>query len=494
VTVTTTPDAPVHVLFWFDVEDYLTPESDDALLGLLECFERHGVQATWKVVAEKARVLEERGRSDIIRALQRQDIGYHTDNHSQHPVLAEYLRDAGWDDGVEEIIRRERPGYEDTVRILGPSSTFGQAGGSWAPQLYPFMRDAGIGLFMDEASHVGLDGAPFWYCNVPHINRLEGRVTRTAFDRGDEGLTEGIEHFDAIHRDVAEDGGGLISIYYHPCEFATLAFWDGVNFARGQQPPRADWKPAPLRGAQEMAAGLEVFDRYLAHIVAQPGIEVVTGRQVLNLLPDQAADRLFTFTELADLLTFTDGAIEHRFVDAQTTLAPSEIFSLVVEALLQILMTVAEDGADVPLDLTQIQMAVEEDTPLGPVRRQESAIEAGTAIDMDLFLEGAVDARQYLQHHDRMPDAVWLGSQPLSPADFLATAADLLRKLNSASQSRPVSLPTSILISRGQLASERHIREDVWGWVIFPKGFDAPHLLELARLQTWTLKPAILLS
>lgn len=91
----------VPVLFWFDVEDYLTPESDDALKGLLEVFEACGMQATWKVVAEKARVLEERGRHDIIRLLQRQDVGYHTDNHSQHPVLSVYLADAGWDDGVD---------------------------------------------------------------------------------------------------------------------------------------------------------------------------------------------------------------------------------------------------------------------------------------------------------------------------------------------------------------------------------------------------------
>ena len=80
------------VLFWFDVEDYITPASDDALKGLLEVFESHGVQATWKLVAEKARVLEARGRTDIIRLLQRQDIGYHTENHSVHPVLSEYLR------------------------------------------------------------------------------------------------------------------------------------------------------------------------------------------------------------------------------------------------------------------------------------------------------------------------------------------------------------------------------------------------------------------
>ncbi len=483
-----------YVLFWFDVEDYLTPASDDALLGLLHCFERHGVQATWKVVGEKARVLEERGRHDVIRALQRQDIGYHTDNHSQHPVLAEYLRDAGWDDGVEEVMRRERPGYEDLVQILGPSSTFGQAGGSWAPQLYPFMRDAGIPLFMDEAGHIGLDGAPFWYCNVLHINRMADRCTRMAFERGEAGLSEGIEAFDEIHRKIVNEGNGLTSIYYHPCEFATLAFWDGVNFSRGQQPPRSEWKPAPLRGATQMAGGLELFDRYLAHIVSQPDVEVLTGRQILNHLPDNAAERVFTVTELAELLTFPTGAIEHRFVDAETTLAPSEIFALVVEALLQIVMVMAEQGSEAPLDLEQMYVAVEQDTPLGPVRRQASQIDPTTPLATEMFLESAVDARQYLQHHDRMPDCVWLGCRPMSPADFLLTAADLLRKIATASRSRPVSLPTTIAVKTGKLASERHVGEDVWNWAIFEKDFDAPAILELARLQTWTLKPALLSS
>jgi hypothetical protein len=31
----------------------------------------------------------------------------------------------------------------------------------------------------------------------------------------------------------------------------------------------------------------------------------------------------------------------------------------------------------------------------------------------------------------------------------------------------------------------------LWGWVIFPEGFHAPRLMELAKLQAWTLKPAL---
>jgi hypothetical protein len=33
---------------------------------------------------------------------------------------------------------------------------------------------------------------------------------------------------------------------------------------------------------------------------------------------------------------------------------------------------------------------------------------------------------------------------------------------------------------------------DLWGWVIFPEGFRAPRMMALARLQAWTLKPAVL--
>jgi hypothetical protein len=29
-------------------------------------------------------------------------------------------------------------------------------------------------------------------------------------------------------------------------------------------------------------------------------------------------------------------------------------------------------------------------------------------------------------------------------------------------------------------------------WVIHPEGFQAPQLLDMARLQAWTLKPAVL--
>ena len=52
-----------------------------------------------------------------------------------------------------------------------------------------------------------------------------------------------------------------------------------------------------------------------------------------------------------------------------------------------------------------------------------------------------------------------------------------------------------ISLRQGRFTADRYVAEDspkLWGWVIFPEGFHAPKIMELARLQAWTLKPALL--
>ena len=45
---------PIYVTLWFDTEDYILPESDDAAKRLAEMLTRLGIKATFKVVGEKA--------------------------------------------------------------------------------------------------------------------------------------------------------------------------------------------------------------------------------------------------------------------------------------------------------------------------------------------------------------------------------------------------------------------------------------------------------
>src|SRR5580704_4608143 len=100
--------AKVYVILWFDTEDYILPASDDAALHLADWLSREGIRATFKVVGEKARTLERRGRTDVIAALKKHEIGYHSNYHSTQPSPAMYLSTLGWDEGIAEFDRRER--------------------------------------------------------------------------------------------------------------------------------------------------------------------------------------------------------------------------------------------------------------------------------------------------------------------------------------------------------------------------------------------------
>src|SRR5256886_10150961 len=176
----------VYVVLWFDTEDYILPESDDAAKRLATFLTEQGIQATFKVVGEKARTLERRHRTDVIAALQKHAIGYHANTHSQHPTPAEYESLLNWETGAAEFTRRERPGYDDVQRIFKQKPCcYGQPGNSWAPQAFPSLASWGVGLYLDEAAHVGLNGQPFYYGGALQIFYTQNSPPHPPHETGD---------------------------------------------------------------------------------------------------------------------------------------------------------------------------------------------------------------------------------------------------------------------------------------------------------------------
>src|SRR5437763_3803684 len=136
----------VEVILWFDTEDYLLPADDDATKRLAEMLSERGIRATFKLVGEKARVLEKRSRQDVIAALKKHDIGYHANFHSVHPTPSEYLADCGLLDGMAEFVRREGPGAADVRRIFERDTLacYGQPGSSWGSQTIAALGQIGV--------------------------------------------------------------------------------------------------------------------------------------------------------------------------------------------------------------------------------------------------------------------------------------------------------------------------------------------------------------
>ena len=113
---------PAFLVVTFDVEDYISPESehiDDIPKWLAEIMTEEGVTGTFFVIGEKARSLEKRGRLDVIAAMAKHDIGSHTNFGSIHPTVTEELEKAGWQDGVKKMLEQESAGIRELKRMFG---------------------------------------------------------------------------------------------------------------------------------------------------------------------------------------------------------------------------------------------------------------------------------------------------------------------------------------------------------------------------------------
>ena len=466
--------AKVYVVLWFDTEDYLLPASDDAAKHVAEFLTGEGIRGTFKVVGEKARTLERRKRVDVIGALKKHEIGYHSNYHSTQPSPAMYLSNLGWDEGVAEFERREGPGRADVERIFGTApTTYGQPGSSWGPQSYGAMRRWGMRVYLDAGSHVRLDDRPHFYCGLLNLYKL-AHMPRVGL-ASPRDVPEVEARFDEARRQLLQEGGGVVSIIYHPCEFVHKQFWDGVNFRGGANPPRERWKEPPAKTPEETRQAYANFEAYVRFMKRFPEVRFVTASEAVKLYRDDARGRHFSDDDLRAVAAGVGDGVTYQ-TQKGYTLAPSEVFALLAAYV------AAGDGPDAPRVLPA-------ETPYGPTGRVPVLSEAVTT-DRSQFTRTTADVADYLARHGRVPSAVWLGSRPVPPEAYLRTLAKAaLARLDGK------ELPETLQVRPTKLEVAKYVADDgprLWGWVIFPPNFRAPALMDLARRQAWTIKPAVL--
>lgn len=467
-------EPPVYVLLWFDTEDYILPASDDAALRIAEWLTKENIRATFKVVGEKARTLDRRGRSDVVAALKKHEIGYHSNYHSVQPTPAVYLNTLGWDEGVAEFDRRERPGFDDVARIFGQRPTcYGQPGSSWGPQTFAAMKQWGMACYLDAGRHVDLDGRPHYYGGLPTFYKLDHTI-RADLKAPDKIAAAEDRFMEAVTKLRAE-GGGVVSTVYHPCEFAHLEFWDGVNFRNGANPPRESWKLPQQQTEAEMLAKYEVFFRYVRFMKRIEGVRFVTASEAAELYRDDACGRRLHPKDLRQIATAVGDAVNWQSL-GDLRLTAGEVFAILNDYVSQ-----KANGSE--------PTAIDIRSPLGPTSPPARLVEPMT-VDASQFRRTADDVSGYLVKHGRVPGSVWLGSVPVPPESYLTALARVAIELLDGK-----SLPARVEVRPATLKAAEYVSADdprLWGWVIFPPNFRAPALMELAKWQAWTLKPAVL--
>jgi hypothetical protein len=113
-------------------------------------------------------------------------------------------------------------------------------------------------------------------------------------------------------------------------------------------------------------------------------------------------------------------------------------------------------------------------------------------LDWLTFRDALAGVEEFVQAERSVPPRVFVGAEPVAPADFLVALASAWSFY--AQHSQPPVAQGVALGRTATLLPFRYVANDTTGlfggWVIHKAGFRAPKLVELARLQAWSLKPA----
>lgn len=448
----------VNVVLWFDVEDYITPESDEALIAILKILNVLSIPGVFKLVGEKVRRLLERDRQDIVDLLKKHDIGFHTDLHSHHPTVSEYVEPLGFREGALKFEAVEGSGL-DILRseVSHQVTCYGQAGYSWAPQAYPVLRRWGVPLYLDDHDVVRLDGKPFWYGGLLNLTSLDATFR---MELTENGLEAARSEFDKIYEELEEDGG-FVSIFYHPCEFATQEFWDACNFANGSNTDADSWRIPLLRTVSEMEYYLDKFRRFLTYIKSKKGVRFVNARDIVAM---ESSKRGALNPEIVKKLVGTvESELGFTVLDGQSFSA-SDIFVVLYEHCLG--------------------KPFQNGVLYGPEVNVASTVSG--RVPVWEILESIKSAEYRKICDDRqLPDYFSVADGFVNPVDMACTLAYITAEGLSAND--------EVEIVKGRLKSTDYVRTNIeWGdqWVIFPKKFETRNIVSHARNQSWTLKPA----
>lgn len=467
----------IYVYLWFDVEDYVSRESDDPPLIFVNILKKCNVPVTCKLVSEKVRALIEHGRSDVISAISDCDVGSHSDTHSQHPTVWEYLADLDVTSGAKEFMSREERGLKLLSEVFHRTpSCYGHPGVMWAPHAYPALREMGIPVYLDETGILNLDDQPYWYCGVLNLNGAGQNLIR--FDYSFEkpsGIVSMKSKFNRIYRRLHKGNGGAVSILLHPQTAVNKKMWDVVNFARGKNRAKDQYERPPAQPRKVTERAYEQFEEFIRYVSSFEDVQWITASDAAKIY-QRPAEISLERNEWAQ-------AVKH-FLASQSymkvqhdILSPAEGFYLVTMCLAQY-----GDTGTLPDRIT-----VKE--PLGPMATART--KGKKTFHTKDFIATTKSASVFMNSENCIPTSLCVGDYvEVSPHDFLATACKLLGSIISAG-----AAPDKMALIKGAPPQTDHLsisnfKKDC-EWVVLPRNFRAPKIFEQARLQAWTLKPAI---
>ena len=472
------------VVFVFDVEDVVHPESDDAALQLCRIFTEEEVPVSLFIAGEKARALRRRGRFDVIEAMRPHEICFHGNYWGDFPEPAlHYGTDLSWDDAVSYALSVELPGLHDVADITGQFPV------AWCchqeqqcPPLYYAYKLAGVRCWGDGMRGWIMDW-PSWPrsgCTLSSQGTCFHRVDPTKLDQlkppcdPQADLRAVQERFEAMAqtRDFIVFAG-------HPVCWVT-AEWalaeQAVLFRNGSPGPYprpGHFRKMQPRSPEDQANAFEFVRRTLRWLKTLPGVNLTNYASLCDR-NEEAPVRWLTWEQTVTLARAVRASFNY-VAASDTSFSCADIAGLLCFAL-QYCWEYGKWPDRLPVQRL-----------LGPTEQPLHHSAPLTISREDLFA-GALASYEIMTDQRRLKGQLRASFTDLGPAELLHAAAEfIIQSADTGNLPLAVTIPPVPMLP--SCVDEPAIAERRFGSTSRRAGLDFTHLFDLMKWQSWSYRP-----
>lgn len=484
-----------NVFICFDTEDPINPEADDALLRLARLYEKAGIQACYFMVGEKARMLRDRGRKDVLDALKKHEIDYHGNYAFEYPEPAlVYGNRDPWDLALRKGRMYETPGIQDVAEICGqfPVATC-QHQNNHSPATSVAMQQAGIRVW-----NGGL-GAPLDTVGWVMGALVVGRHSRVVSSQGSWSkgfqynpdrprkrpstmnpkaeLKAFQEQFDA----QLAQGHSHVNILGHPTCWAMAEWWGWY-----------EWSNAFRAAGAEGKAGLfphgRRWERGITRSKGDSDAHFKWTEEAARWLAGRNDIRLSTFSQVHKEYVDPPGSwvtgaqvktLARRLVKRFDPVSAGEVTLSAADAL-WVLAQYAEHMLTCGTRPDRVQIR----RTLGPVE-EVLVPKAELSFDRQTYLVGARQVVNYVNAHGRLPAALRCHRVDCGPGELLIALA---RAPSADSLPDSVTVPPTAGVP--DCAAIPFFDRATAGSNAAPPGYSPDQIHLQGRQQSWSYRPA----
>ena len=444
--------AKTKIMFCFDTEDFTTIESTEAAAKIAKILEEEGLKGSFMTVGRVAQEMIQHRRFDLVDALSKHEINFHTKDHSVHPMLIEYTDVEDFNRAAGRLLKEECEGLGMVKAVFGNRNIYAAVppGPSRSYAAMIMYRELGIPVYADSILAAS-DGRDIYYCNALQMDytvAFEGDVYNQ--DLSDGRVINELKDRLATRKKAI--------IYDHPNRLYFNQFWDGVNYDRKNLCEDGKWIPCKRRSDEEIERYFEAYRKLIKSLKEDDRFEITTPGEYWESVKEQQ-NRTVKIEDIPAI----KAALEKDFapVSAPVSLSIAEIF----DAALNFLSGKEIYGVKRVYGFLKAPVGISEEVEVCACDVKKAAAEIIRPDEGPFFL----------------PETVKVGEKTLGAADFLFAMLETL-----CGKEKITLKPRAQLNSLDEFPELRDLNfKGTW---LYSEDLMDNYLSDRLRWQCWTLR------